>query len=96
MHRERGRESIDLTFHLAGGQGGMGYMLEHFGAALLEPWTRLDAPELTPELRERMVDGCLREAAGRSINELERERDDFLVDLLALRERHPAEGASRT
>jgi len=77
-----------LTFHLAGGQGGMGYMLDHFGAALLEPWTRLDAPELTPELRERMVEGCLREAAGRSINELERERDDFLVDLLALRERY--------
>jgi carnitine 3-dehydrogenase len=76
-----------LTFHLAGGQGGMGYMLDHFGAALLEPWTRLDAPELTPELRERMVEGCLREAAGRSIPELERERDEFLVDLLALRER---------
>jgi carnitine 3-dehydrogenase len=77
-----------LTFHLAGGSGGMGYMLDHFGAALLEPWTRLDAPELTPELRERMVDGCLREAAGRSIQELERERDDFLVDLLALRARY--------
>jgi carnitine 3-dehydrogenase len=85
-----------LTFHLAGGQGGMGYMLDHFGAALLEPWTRLEAPELTPELRERMVEGCLREAAGRSISELERERDDFLVDLLALRDRYPAEGTSRT
>ena len=85
-----------LTFHLAGGQGGMGYMLDHFGAALLEPWTRLDAPDLTPELRERMVEGCLREAAGRSISELERERDDFLVDLLALRERHDSRDASGT
>jgi len=83
-----------LTFHLAGGQGGMGYMLDHFGAALLEPWTRLDAPELTPELRERMVEGCLREAAGRSIPELERERDEFLVDLLALRERFVPSGSS--
>jgi carnitine 3-dehydrogenase len=83
-----------LTFHLAGGQGGMGYMLDHFGAALLEPWTRLDAPELTPELRERMVDGCLREAAGRSIADLERERDAFLVDLLALRQRYDADGTS--
>jgi carnitine 3-dehydrogenase len=77
-----------LTFHLAGGQGGMGYMLDHFGAALLEPWTRLDAPELTPELRQRMVEGCLHEAAGRSISELERERDAFLVEMLALQERH--------
>jgi carnitine 3-dehydrogenase len=84
-----------LTFHLAGGQGGMGYMLDHFGAALLEPWTRLEAPELTPELRERMVEGCLREAAGRSVAELERERDEFLVALLALRERHPPDGTSR-
>jgi carnitine 3-dehydrogenase len=84
-----------LTFHLAGGQGGMGYMLDHFGAALLEPWTRLAAPELTPELRERMVDGCMREAAGRSIAELERERDAFLVELLALRERYTPDGTSR-
>jgi carnitine 3-dehydrogenase len=83
-----------LTFHLAGGQGGMGYMLDHFGAALQEPWTRLEAPALTPELRDRMVEGCLREAAGRSIAELERERDEFLVDLLALRERHGVDGPS--
>lgn len=83
-----------LTFHLAGGQGGMGYMLDHFGAALLEPWTRLEAPDLTPELRDRMVEGCLREAAGRSIGELERQRDDFLVDLLALRQRYEADGSS--
>jgi carnitine 3-dehydrogenase len=83
-----------LTFHLAGGQGGMGYMLDHFGAALLEPWTRLEAPELTPELRDRMVEGCMREAAGRSIAELERTRDDFLVELLALRERYEIDRTS--
>jgi len=73
-----------LTFHLAGGPGGMGHMLDHFGAALLEPWTRLEAPELTTELRDRMVKGCLHEAGGRSIAELERQRDDFLVELLDL------------
>jgi carnitine 3-dehydrogenase len=73
-----------LTFHLAGGQGGMDHMLDHFGPALLEPWTRLAAPELTGELRERMVRGCENEAAGRSIAELEQERDEFLVDLLLL------------
>ncbi len=37
-----------LTFHLAGGQGGMAHMLDHFGPSLLSPWTRLEAPELTP------------------------------------------------
>ena len=77
-----------LTFHLAGGAGGMGHMLDHFGPALLEPWTRLVAPELTPALRERMVAGCEREAAGRSIADLERQRDEFLIDLLGVLEKH--------
>ena len=76
-----------LTFHLAGGSAGMARMLDHFGAALLEPWTRLQAPPLTPELRERMVDGCLRQADGRSVAELERRRDEFLAELLQLAER---------
>jgi carnitine 3-dehydrogenase len=71
-----------LTFHLAGGPGGMAHMLDHFGPALEEPWTRLEAPPLTRELRERMVDGCTAEAAGRSIAELVRERDAKLVAIL--------------
>jgi carnitine 3-dehydrogenase len=77
-----------LTFHLAGGNGGMGHMLDHFGAALEEPWTRLQAPPLTAELRDRMVDGCLREAGDRSVADLERQRDEFLADLLAILEKH--------
>jgi carnitine 3-dehydrogenase len=76
-----------LTFHLAGGPQGMAHMLDHFGAALLEPWTRLIAPPLTPELRQRMIDGCEREAAGRPVADLEKLRDDFLVELLPLIER---------
>jgi len=84
-----------LTFHLAGGGGGMAHMLDHFGAALLEPWTRLQAPALTPELRDRMIEGCLREADGRSVAELERMRDDFLAELLVLVERYaPKTGAA--
>jgi carnitine 3-dehydrogenase len=77
-----------LTFHLAGGPGGMGHMLDHFGPALLEPWTRLEAPELTPELRDRVVAGAVAAAQGRSVSELEQRRDAFLVDLLLLLERH--------
>jgi carnitine 3-dehydrogenase len=77
-----------LTFHLAGGPGGMAHMLDHFGPALLEPWTRLAAPPLTAELRDRMVAGCESAAAGRTVAELERRRDDFLVDLLLVLDRH--------
>ena len=75
-----------LTFHLAGGTRGMAHMLDHFGAALLEPWTRLQAPPLTEELRERLVQGCLRQARGRSVAELEGLRDEFLAGLLNLAE----------
>ncbi|GAA4536759.1 3-hydroxyacyl-CoA dehydrogenase NAD-binding domain-containing protein [Amycolatopsis samaneae] len=68
-----------LTFHLAGGEGGMAHMLDHFGPSLKSPWTRLDAPELTPELRDAMVEGCLDEADGRSIADLVAERDRAII-----------------
>lgn len=75
-----------LTFHLAGGEGGMAHMLDHFGPSLKEPWTRLEAPELTPGLRDAMVEGCEREAAGRSIGDLVRERDRGLIAILKARQ----------
>jgi carnitine 3-dehydrogenase len=71
-----------LTFHLAGGQGGMAHMLDHFGPSLLEPWTRLVSTELTPELRDAMVEGAERVAAGRTIDELVAERDQGIIALL--------------
>jgi len=71
-----------LTFHLAGGQGGMAHMLDHFGPSLLSPWTRLEAPELTPELRDAVVEGCEREAGGRSIDDLVAERDRGVIAIL--------------
>ena len=81
-----------LTFHLAGGPGGMAHMLDHFGPALEEPWTRLKAPPLTPELRQRMVEGCAREAGSRTVADLVRERDDRLIRILeALRDAAEAE-----
>ncbi|WP_028650906.1 3-hydroxyacyl-CoA dehydrogenase NAD-binding domain-containing protein [Nocardioides halotolerans] len=71
-----------LTFHLAGGQGGMAHMLDHFGPSLQSPWTRLVAAELTPELRDAVVDGCDREAAGRTIDDLVAERDRGVIAVL--------------
>ena len=71
-----------LTFHLAGGQGGMAHMLDHFGPSLLSPWTRLEAPQLTPELRDAVVAGCDDEAAGRTIDDLVAERDRGVIAVL--------------
>lgn len=69
----------NLTFHLAGGDDGMRHMLEQFGPALQLPWTKLVAPELTDDLVDRMVDGTEAQADGRTIAELERQRDDALI-----------------
>jgi carnitine 3-dehydrogenase len=84
-----------LTFHLAGGEGGVRHMLHQFGPALKLPWTRLVAPELTDELIDKVADGCEEQAAGRSIRELEARRDDFLVELLALVQKYWPEAKGR-
>jgi carnitine 3-dehydrogenase len=82
-----------LTFHLAGGEGGMRHMLDHFGPSLEAPWTRLTAPELTDELRDRMVLGCDKAAGDRSAAELVAGRDRGLLAVLqavaAVRESGP-------
>jgi carnitine 3-dehydrogenase len=69
----------NMIYHLAGGETGMRHMLEQFGPCLKWPWTRLEAPELTSTLIDRMVEGTQAQAAGRSIRELEQLRDDCLV-----------------
>lgn len=68
-----------LTFHNGGGEGGMAYNLDQFGPALKLPWTRLEAPELTSELRTKMVDGCVSEAGDLDYAQLSRARDEGLV-----------------
>ena len=84
-----------LTFHLAGGEGGVRHMLAQFGPALKLPWTRLVAPELTDALIDKVAAGCEVQAAGRSIKELDARRDAFLVDLLALVQNYWPEAEGR-
>lgn len=73
-----------LTFHLAGGEGGMRHMLKQFGPALKKPWTKLEAPELTDELYDKVVSGCEQQAGDLSMSELDQNRNEFLVRLLDL------------
>ena len=74
-----------LTFHLAGGVGGIGHFLDQFAGPMADWWRDLGDPALTPELRERLAAGIADEAAGRDIPQLEARRDRFLVDLLAMK-----------
>lgn len=71
-----------MAFHVACGEGGMATNLDQFGPALKLPWTRLDAPELTPELRDRMVAGCEEAASDRHFTEMAAERDRAIVGVL--------------
>ncbi len=74
-----------LTFHLAGGVGGIAHFLDQFAGPMTDWWATLGHPNLSPELREQLADGIATEAAGRGIAGLEARRDRFLVDLLALK-----------
>ena len=84
-----------LAYRMAGGDAGMRGFLEHFGPALQWPWTKLtDVPNLTPELVDRVASQSDAQAAGRSLTELERERDDCLVAVIqALRSCDAGAGA---
>lgn len=71
-----------MAFHVACGEGGMATNLDQFGPALKWLWTRLEAPELTQDLRDRMVDGCNDMAAGRHFEDMAAERDRKIVAVL--------------
>src|SRR5215210_1495587 len=72
-----------LTYRIAGGEEGMRHFMAQFGPALQLPWTKLtDVPELTDELLDKLVAQSDAQAGGRTIRELERQRDDCLVALL--------------
>lgn len=71
-----------MAFHVACGAGGMATNLDQFGPALKLPWTRLEAPELTPELRNAMVDGCNAIAAGKHFEDMAADRDRRIVAIL--------------
>ena len=73
---------VCLTFHLAGGEEGMKHMLEQFGPALKLPWTKLKAPELSKKLKDRMITGTKKQAGNLSIDDLEKQRDLFLIEIM--------------
>tara|TARA_Y100000590_G_scaffold457796_1_gene611155 strand:- start:1369 stop:2307 length:939 start_codon:yes stop_codon:yes gene_type:complete len=79
---------IFLTFHLAGGKLGMKHMLKQFGPALKLPWTKLKAPNLTKKLSNKIIYETKKQSKNKSIKELENLRDNFLIDLLKLKNKY--------
>jgi carnitine 3-dehydrogenase len=83
-----------LTYRMAGGEEGMRHFLEQFGPALAWPWTKLtEVPDLDAGLIERIVAQSDEQADGRTLEELERHRDDCLVAVIqALRTQRAGAG----
>ena len=71
-----------MAFHVACGEGGMATNLDQFGPALKLPWTRLKAPELTKDLRDKMVDGCAEMAGDQHFEKMVEDRDRKIVAVL--------------
>ena len=77
-----------LTFHLAGGNAGMKHMLEQFGPALKLPWTKLKAPRLSNKLSNRVIAGTRKQARGKSVAEISKIRDEYLLNLQKMRKKY--------
>ena len=78
---------VFLTYHLAGGRGGMKHMLEQFGPALKLPWTKLKAPTLSKKLSSKIILGTKNQAKGKSVDMISNIRDEYLVELQKLRKK---------
>jgi 3-hydroxyacyl-CoA dehydrogenase len=75
-----------MLFHLGGGEGGIRHFMEHLSGPVATWWKGLATFTDWPEgSKETIVDGVLKEANGRSIDELAESRDELLLQLVNLR-----------
>jgi carnitine 3-dehydrogenase len=74
-----------LQWHVGGGQGGIQHFMEHLMDPLAGMMKTLGTPEITPQLKQTVVDAVLKEAAGRSVEQLASEENSVLIGLLKLR-----------
>jgi 3-hydroxyacyl-CoA dehydrogenase len=74
-----------LQWHVGGGQGGIQHFMEHLMDPLAAMMKTLGTPEITPQLKQTVVDAVLKEAGGRSVEQLAREENSVLSGLLKLR-----------
>jgi len=79
-----------LLNHLGGGQGGIEHFFDQFTAPLTAWWKVLGSPELTPAVRQKLIDGVHAEVGSRSIDALAAQRDEVLLGLLELRAKSEA------
>jgi len=76
-----------LLCELGAPPGGVHHLLEHLAGPMSALWSDLGTPALTPQLRQRIVEGVRSEVGGRSRAQLAQQRDELLIGLLKLRAR---------
>jgi carnitine 3-dehydrogenase len=74
-----------LQWHLGGGAGGIQHFMDHLMPPLEASMRALGTPNITPDLRQQVISGVMREAAGRPIDQLAEEENRVLIGLLKLR-----------
>ena len=74
-----------LQWHLGGGEGGINHFMEHLMTPLEAMMKMLGTPNVTPELKQNIINGVMREAGGRSVDQLAQEENHVLIGLLKLR-----------
>jgi 3-hydroxyacyl-CoA dehydrogenase len=82
----------NLLWHLGGGEGGIAHFMDTLMGPLAALWPVLGNPEMTTDLRQKIVDGVLEEADGRPIEQLAATRDAMLLELEAIRAKHAQQG----
>lgn len=80
-----------LLYHLGGGAGGIEHFFDQFTGPLTTWWKELGDPQITEDVREKMVTGLMEEVGDRTIPELEKQRDDILIGLLALHAKYASQ-----
>jgi 3-hydroxyacyl-CoA dehydrogenase len=74
-----------LQWHLGGGAGGIKHFMDHLMDPLAGMMKALGTPNITPELKQTVIDGALREGAGRSVEQLAKKENEVIIGLLRLR-----------
>ena len=85
-----------LQWHLGGGAGGIKHFMDHLMDPLQGMMKALGTPNITPELKQTVMDGVMREASGRSVDELAQDENRVLIGLLKLRGLDAKASASAT
>jgi len=74
-----------LQWHVGGGAGGIKHFMDHLMGPLEGMMKALGTPNITPELKQKVIDGVTRETAGRSVEQLAKNENRVIVGLLKLR-----------